>query len=989
MMKKYIISLCFALIGLSAFGQTVDIRPAGGYGVVRYSNDNMVSNFTPTAATRPIGTGDWCYDGRRGSWYYYNGLSWQLRGVNNGEHADVAYTVTNPASNIATGWDASLYNRMTVNYTIAGPDTMRIDLPDNYLSQTIGEIFIVDMNNSRTVDADTLLIHFDSLFRTYDGQLLDEWKCPPRGRIWMAFRVHVAVEGSQWVEVDDILGSTGHGGGGGGGGFSAVSTGPYSGLIAEDATTVGLNLADQPASVPGGGIVWDDLFPIGDNSSGSNAFVPWQNIVDQMRDSTAAVDTTLNYSTLDTMTSLAKMVYVQDDGISGLFRQVRSCTPDGGTCIQRNDGKYFERDFDKGLGICFDWYGATGDSTFNSSPAVQAAFDYGTDLGVRKFYGVCSNTYTLKDNVDIPSVTGGVELEDFNILRDSARYTTITVAALSGVTSITVASASQFKIGDNIALLDVTSPATGHADGEQSNDLTITNIVGSVITFTPALQLPDNGHLATSYPIGCKVLKFYTLLTNPLNARIVMRNCSINGRRWANTESWSWTLNTGFVFLRNNSVMEGCEFKYMPNETMFAGDGSTISYCYFHDSNGSGIHQTSTENNVGLGINNCTFERMTAIGVDTTGHGEASIVFSANTNKVHISGCNFTGGLGAGIGSIGALDGDITISQNTFDTLNMALIGNVSSATTARQLATKITFSQNTCNMCGGIELIGGNTVRDSNGMNQIIITDNSFSGAKMYFDNLSNLLIQGNNLEYSDYSARGYDVDMSGQTASIYLKRCVNAKVLDNTLIRYKTAQDTLERGIMWTYVSASGSSIKSNSSTTTNYAYYGRNFDIRNNTIQNYPIGITDDNSSDTPAGYSYGYENCNVIGNTVILNDSTWAKYGIRIAPAMSAFYNYVQGNSSAECGLQVIGVNNTVTSTLNGPLAYFNTVQGIPVSVIVGPSGSSTNIRKADVEQNWLSGTITDNSAGNSTVLLNIAIPNLNLPNYPPRFNRTWY
>lgn len=216
-MKKLLSIFLLICLASFAIAQRVEIRKksGGGGSTVRRSNDNMVSNFDPSFAISPLKLNDLCFDQRRGALYRWNGISWQLFfGRDDGQQADVPVTVTNPASNIATGWNASTHNKLVVNYTTAGVDTMRIALPTNANTQVPGEIFVVEMNTtSRTGDADTLLISFDSLFRTYDGHLIGQWKCPPRGRIQMAFRVHVAVEGNQWVEVDDILGSYGHGAG--------------------------------------------------------------------------------------------------------------------------------------------------------------------------------------------------------------------------------------------------------------------------------------------------------------------------------------------------------------------------------------------------------------------------------------------------------------------------------------------------------------------------------------------------------------------------------------------------------------------------------------------------------------------------------------------------------------------------------------------------------------------------------------------------------
>lgn len=197
-----------------AFAQKgkVGIRPAGIGTTVRYSADNL-STFTPSVSLRPLMLYDWAFDGRRGSWYYWNGLSWQARGLNNGMDADLTWTKTNVDT--LDGWDASLYNRALLNKTTASSDTVYIDLPTNVGSQIPHETFCVEINNNRTSDADTMIIQFDSLFRTYDGNLF-EWRCPPRARIVLTFRQATSVEGNTWLNTDDILGSYGHTSGGGG-----------------------------------------------------------------------------------------------------------------------------------------------------------------------------------------------------------------------------------------------------------------------------------------------------------------------------------------------------------------------------------------------------------------------------------------------------------------------------------------------------------------------------------------------------------------------------------------------------------------------------------------------------------------------------------------------------------------------------------------------------------------------------------------------------
>jgi hypothetical protein len=241
-MKKLIQILLLSLLALPMLAQEVDIRPASGGGApaspLYTSNDNMVSNFDPPLASFPLQPWAECWDSRRGSTYRWNGTSWQSidSGLDDGSKASTPYTVTNPAGNIATGWNPNTHNKMRINYTTAGVDTFFIDTIIFTGILVPGEIFtIVFSTQSRTADADTVRIHFNKMWKNYYGQYLGEWICPPRGTMTMNFQVDVSVEGATLREIDDIMGNYGHGGGGGGGSLVGAAEG-----LSVDAGTVEL-----------------------------------------------------------------------------------------------------------------------------------------------------------------------------------------------------------------------------------------------------------------------------------------------------------------------------------------------------------------------------------------------------------------------------------------------------------------------------------------------------------------------------------------------------------------------------------------------------------------------------------------------------------------------------------------------------------------------------------------------------------------------------
>ena len=148
-------------------------------------------------------------------------------------------------------------------------------------------------------------------------------------------------------------------------------------------------------------------------------------------------------------------------------------------------------------------YGAIGDGVTDDTVAVQSAITAAGEGGVIDFKSTA--TYLLTSRLV------GLSRQTFigkgaTFKRQDAKVTTTTTVVGTSDTTFNVANASLFNIGEDIILLDVTSPNLGTAYQEESAiRKMITGISGNTITVNGVFDLPTNGNLLTSYPTGTKV----------------------------------------------------------------------------------------------------------------------------------------------------------------------------------------------------------------------------------------------------------------------------------------------------------------------------------------------------------------------------------------------------------------------------------------------------------------------------------------------------
>jgi hypothetical protein len=148
------------------------------------------------------------------------------------------------------------------------------------------------------------------------------------------------------------------------------------------------------------------------------------------------------------------------------------------------------------------------------------------------------------------------------IKREDEVLTTTTAIVANGATSVPVTDASVFDIGDTVVLLDGSATHGGQAEGEESNEVEITNKVGNVLTVETISGI-------ASYPSGTVVLKVFHLFNYAAsNTNPKVLGVTVDGNRDNNTTHNGWVVNRCFSNPGENSVFKDCRFINIPNENI-------------------------------------------------------------------------------------------------------------------------------------------------------------------------------------------------------------------------------------------------------------------------------------------------------------------------------------------------------------------------------------------------------------------------------------
>lgn len=589
-----------------------------------YITTDSFSTFTNGATFASIPLNKTVWRTTTGSKFEKTGTNTMTkRSTDNGELARLGLQ----GSGATFTFNSNLYNKVKVNTGDISATT--IQNPSNFGVQEVGEVFLIGV----TAGASDVAVTWGDVYGTFNGSTfgaMPATSIPSQMTIYFKFRVITpSVETVKFQYVDG-------GGGGGGGGIDTLSS--YTALRAYTGT--------------------------------SRAVV--------VRDFTYTFDA-------KTWTT-----------IGGIFVRSTSGTENGSTLIVATNGIKWARQWDK-VNFIPDWFEVGGRDHAGvayTSKYTSAGGIYNDADRLNSANELCS---TLKANLSLMQRTYLVD-ETVTFKADMVKgneatiktstdiffKTTLTAGFTSGGTTITVADASNYRVGQHIMVTLVSTTDGGFGDGESihvglpgGSTARITNITGNVITFT--------GTTYANAPIGSRV---GLLCTHAIAPGIIVENLTFDGS-WdgdytasSDYTTFEWNFNNfvsqtsyphrGDVTL-NNNVYNQVKWRNHPG-TCINGQNSNFTNCAAHRIGGAFFHQGTGS---GHDINqNSMF--VTGLIADSIGlvprwlcdHQEALFCLSNYCRNIHINNVHATNLAGQVMGDMGyGNDFSLTIENSTFEGL--------------------------------------------------------------------------------------------------------------------------------------------------------------------------------------------------------------------------------------------------------------------------------------------------------------------------------
>lgn len=658
-----------------------------------------------------------------------------------------------------------------------------------------------------------------------------------------------------------------------------------------------------------------------------------------------------------------------------------------------------------------EYYGALGDgSTDDSAAFILSIAAIGTK-GVLKLSA--NKTYVIGHSVTLPI---GLSMIGYGakIKRANATSTTLTAEGTSGATSITVAATTGFAVGDQIIVINASLSNGGRGYLENSASVfgttpqTITDITGLTITFSNALSM--------TCPNGSVVVRVYDLFiggqstTTVTGLGNIIEGIEFDGNRSNNNYTNSWVFNKMIDDLPSKTMISKCTFHDAPCENIFISNQTTISDCHFYDLNGSQVHvsQAPSSNSGGCMFINNRGRNICLATNAVTGHSEAAFTFSASPDEVICMGNEVRDCSEEFISPFSNISPHLSIIGNKgFNCKGVINIVNLGVGAIVKSFI----MSDNYFESCGYVYInhlgsITGNLVEKDSGYDRILISDNAFINMKVSMQRCSQFTFDNNKIiTNSDHTYSSTDV-LAGLKASLNMTRCTHYRIRNNEFDNRAVSADTrLTTAINCEYDFnlnlALAQPVKTSGSVSTEYCYYNRSVIISGNTVNNYTLGILDYYAgSEILPARSLSWIGFTISNNTITLRPSG-AAYGIVCGPGSIVHDNKIYSVSTSVAALVALGVNDGTGSTyntggtqsarLNGAIVYRNTIIGANTSIVVGSTNATfgNNIYNAQVRDNFVDGTVTDNSSGNSTVSGNVTLINETLTIQILRDNAGFY
>lgn len=686
-----------------------------------------------------------------------------------------------------------------------------------------------------------------------------------------------------------------------------------------------------------------------------------------------SVDTITNYTDLRAYAGSSLALYVQNftyvfndssyTTLGGFFRRVPTGTENGGTLIEGvfKWGRIWDGAIHPEWWVVggFDTDGTTNPTTltsngiFNEGDRLNAASTiagnggtinlfplkvYETDVDIickpdQKWIG---NQATIKRmKVPTPVVASG------------------TITGTSG--TITLASATGFRVGQQIFLMNTAAPGGGQRFNENGHPVgdfqipRITAISGNVLTVT----VPVAGAFVPA-AARCLVHNVLMLSTPQASGKLHIQGIRFDGNVDNDAtplfgdgdglpSDWRYFYGEEWGVESDLTLVENCHFFDTPSENSTFGRG-IMTNCTYENLNGSLIHISSAISaKTGVTVENCRGTNSNKKW-ETSGHSEAVVVFSSRMNNCFITNCEFRNGNGGEV--VGPFSSSVAILQELDLHISNSYFNGFGGIFSAIEISTKdksddgARLTGNTFVNCGTFNMHGKN-VRQGLGYHYIQIIGNTFINSKISVSHSSKINISDNTFYAQSDTSFVYNSifdigpfaspfgSTSSQGALICLEDCDAVTIANNEL--YSDQSGTDSRACVGILIrTLSGLRAKLVGGADSEYYYCG-NTSITNNKVVGFRDGIRtifEDQSNNISRPYQY--VNFKVSDNTIVLgNQWTGLQIGIETGPGMmvesNVVYNTLQTTNQRSFQVHGIHADGSGTETrLIGTLLRNNTI-----------------------------------------------------------------
>ena len=604
----------------------------------------------------------------------------------------------------------------------------------------------------------------------------------------------------------------------------------------------------------------------------------------------------------------------------GVYRQVSNGTENGATLIVDASGRKWALDWD-GVTVFPEMFVVGGydsrgrvyvdknvisdlaqpandfifhDGIYNDRDRIQNAIDlvglsklFHLNLGTNKEYLIdkALSCYSLL----LQDRNGIIEGNHATLKRSDSPLTTTASWALTASTTITLADASNYRVGQNICVLNTAKPNGGFGYNEFKL-YAITGISGNIASVK--FLTGDTSSIASPAPV---ILETTLLENKGYTGEITVQNLNVNGNKLnggAGTRyTKDWRFNNGLKLGTgvDKFLVQNCKFWDAPSENVMGTFGAmrdcsgvNLDGSFYHYSMSTPSHSLANRLK-GVVIDSCFVDGVCLSTDAVSDHCEAVITPSLYCEYVKIVNCTFKNGA-EWIFQFDPItantDQKYVISNNVFENFK-SIVKQINGVAGFDNRSDGLSITGNTFYNCGDMVFYDKGTLKNvytGYSFNDININSNIFVGSRFYFNSCTNLNFQNNKVLFRDELACTYpdfgraEIDSNPPLSAITFSKCQKFKFTGNTVENQRTDNEKLSVGVYVPFVDLK--IMKDGSGVNTN-TYYEQGMDISDNAILGFHYGI---NCYDRPSRTLGAIGSCfqtlgwQIANNTIVLSNLT---------------------------------------------------------------------------------------------------------------------